>query len=920
MTSPIETLGELVFSGVPSNAAYDLVKLGWTRFTKKSWEELFLDAFKRAFNSEKEQLKKYARNDGEISLDLRALREVLKHKLAPSPYLGTYTAILANDFSAKLASAMADRGVLIIGGQNLPPEGYAHLVLNIVRYAREYFRLSVRDNEEAFRRMMQEVAEVNYGNTQETRRLLNDLYTYLGNQFDLIIDKLNAIYEIAEKIYDHQTGRIRPTWHRSPFPGLRRFTDREAEIFFGRDREITELIFRMETQRLVVVTGASGSGKSSLVWAGVIAKVKDRFHWIRFTPAPRGTGDNPFMALATELQPLLETKNYTTQAIAAELNARPEALDELCAIAAQSVGEILLFIDQLEELFTLVSSDFRASFIEMLACTSQFEHVRCILTVRSDFYPHCIETKLEEILRTVTYTLFVPKLGALYEMIARPALLAGFTFESGLAQRIIDDTGYEPGGLALMAYLLDELYQRSQKRGDNLLTFEDYDDLGGVQGAIAMRAEHTYAELSGKDDDKDTNMQRIFWKLVVVDEYGTATRQRCLIEQFDESEHALVTAFTNAHLLITYEGFVEVAHEALFRSWERLKDWIAKAQEDLILLRHMRTAAAMWEANNRSRDFLWLGDRGQDAEAMIARLKPDLNDTERAFARPEAEHLLDEITDIRTVHIRRSEISTRLHQLNYTLPGTGLREDGLPDILWLPVDGSNHIYEFKFGKFEVKPFYIAKYLTTYVQFEAFLDHPDGIDQNPEWWRDMPESYQNQGLVNQRQPYTNFPRDSVSWYQAVAFARWLDAQLRHANLLPDSSLQVRLPTEWEWQWAAMGGAESREVPWKGRFEHGYANTIEAGLGRPIAVGMYPHGAAVCGALDMAGNLCEWCQNERSNPSILNGFNNNNTKALRGGSFHEHEWVAATAYRHDDNPHRDSSDYGFRLIVGATIDSL
>ena len=256
----------------------------------------------------------------------------------------------------------------------------------------------------------------------------------------------------------------------------------------------------------------------------------------------------------------------------------------------------------------------------------------------------------------------------------------------------------------------------------------------------------------------------------------------------------------------------------------------------------------------------------------------------------------------------------------------------IPDILWCDVDvPEDAIIQIDGDPFQVQPFKIAKYLVTYEQFQAFVEHPNGFE-NPDWWRDMPEKYQKQSLDDPRQPYTNYPRDSVSWYQAVAYARWLDASYREAGLMTqivahlpfalrekglgdEGKWQIRLPTEWEWQWAAQNGAEVRQYPWEGgEWDGRLCNTSEAGVGRTTAVGMYPHGAASCGALDMAGNLREWCQNDHGDPTVVDGFGNGNSKVLRGGSFYHDRRLAAAAYRYSRyNPNNDGSSSGFRLVV-------
>jgi formylglycine-generating enzyme required for sulfatase activity len=234
------------------------------------------------------------------------------------------------------------------------------------------------------------------------------------------------------------------------------------------------------------------------------------------------------------------------------------------------------------------------------------------------------------------------------------------------------------------------------------------------------------------------------------------------------------------------------------------------------------------------------------------------------------------------------------------------------------------------GPLIIKPFFIAQYQVTYAQYQAFVEAEDGFD-NLEWWQDFPENYRRQPLSDQVTKNANYPRDSVSWYQSVAFARWLDAKYRKLGLfgqLPvgtpyEANLdewQIRLPTEWEWQWAAQGGTEARAYPWGG-WRRSMANTSDSGLGRAIAVGMYPHGGAECGALDMAGNLYEWCQNDTGDPAIVDGYSNGNSKVLRGGSFNYFQNYAAASYRsYRSSPYSRYHDYGFRVVVSAPIASL
>jgi hypothetical protein len=295
------------------------------------------------------------------------------------------------------------------------------------------------------------------------------------------------------------------------------------------------------------------------------------------------------------------------------------------------------------------------------------------------------------------FVLLAPKLGALHEMITRPAERAGLQFEDQLVQRIIDDTGTEPGALALMAFALWQLCETLKGTG-SLLTHAAYDGFKGVHGAIGKRAEDTFNSLKGKKTVLETAFGCVFRELVEVNEHGVGTRRRARLSRLtggDEAE-AMVSALTDARLLVTgrgedHEPMVEVAHEAIFTSWPRVKTWIEATGDDLRLRRQVSQATTAWEAGGHAKKFIWPDDRVVDVVGMLERLGLDsnqLSDSERLFLGPiDRETMPAELDDPSTSHERRAAIGVRLSLLGDPRPGVGLRADDLPDIAWCEVPG-----------------------------------------------------------------------------------------------------------------------------------------------------------------------------------------------------------------------------------------
>ena len=242
-------------------------------------------------------------------------------------------------------------------------------------------------------------------------------------------------------------------------------------------------------------------------------------------------------------------------------------------------------------------------------------------------------------------------------------------------------------------------------------------------------------------------------------------------------------------------------------------------------------------------------------------------------------------------------------------PGVALRYDTklrrkVPDIAWVEVPAGEFIYQYG-EKIKLPSFHIARFPVTNAQFQAFIDDPEGYG-NPCWWEGLAERFEQPD-----QPgwdYANHPRVKVSWVEAVAFCRWLSQLLGN---------EVRLPTEQEWEKAARG-LKGFAYPWGNGFKPGYAN-INKGYGKagPVlldqtsAVGIYPQGKSPYGALDMAGNILEWCLNEYDQPQRT-GMAGEAFRVARGGSWYYIEDYARCPIRARPRPDDRDHDLGFRVV--------
>lgn len=258
--------------------------------------------------------------------------------------------------------------------------------------------------------------------------------------------------------------------------------------------------------------------------------------------------------------------------------------------------------------------------------------------------------------------------------------------------------------------------------------------------------------------------------------------------------------------------------------------------------------------------------------------------------------MLEELGAITTNHFRRVIIGDNLARQSDPRPGIVLNSNGLPDLEWCEVSAGS--IEFDGLRLSIDRFCIGKYPITWAQYETFVQAPDGFGDDANW-----SGFRPTEPGQQRNRSGNHPAENVSWFDALAFCRWLSRRLDQI---------VGLPFEWEWQLAATGGSDARLYPWGPAWDPRLANTEESTLRRTTAVGMYPAGESPVGALDMSGNVWEWCVNSHDEPRRT-GSGTRSPRAVRGGSWHWDRESAYSMLRSMDMPDIRVPDHGFRIVA-------
>jgi WD40 repeat protein len=425
----------------------------------------------------------------------------------------------------------------------------------------------------------------------------------------------------------------------NPYRGLFAFRPEHAHLFFGRETFTNKLSQATKSRSLVAVLGASGSGKSSVVFAGLVPALDATGQWLFTTLRP---GDDPFLALANALVPLYETDLSKTKRLVAarELSASLKAgkllLSDVLNFIRQSQPNhrFLIIADQFEELYTLCrDSDTRQHFLDVLlqiADKPPSSSTRLVLTLRADFLGQAsLYRPFADALQGAT-ELIGPMTGKeLTEAVAQPAALQGVQFEDKLVDRILDDVGEEEGSLPLLEFGLTELWQHQSQR---TLTHVAYEEIGRAKGALSVHANQVYQHLSPNEQKQ---ARRIFVQLVNPG-VGTEDTRRLATRTELEQDWLLVAKLASERLLVTNQvenelDTVEVVHEALISNWTQLRTWIDQDREFRTWQQGFRAELQQWQEMNQDEGALLRGAPLAVATKKLAERPADLNEAERDF-------------------------------------------------------------------------------------------------------------------------------------------------------------------------------------------------------------------------------------------------------------------------------------------------
>jgi hypothetical protein len=422
------------------------------------------------------------------------------------------------------------------------------------------------------------------------------------------------------------------------------FQEIDASNFFGREEFTRQLLDAVQQEPLIAVLGPSGSGKSSVVFAGLFPRLREQGNWLIATFRP---SSEPFQSLAAILLPYLEPdlsetdRLVETRKFAHGLSDGTLLLEDVVNRIIQKspgVARILLVADQFEELYTLCAEpNVRQNFLDILLDILALQPFQrnpkfsFIFTLRADFLEQALAYRpLADAIQDASLMLGPMQIDELTQAIEEPAENLGVSFEKGLVERILDDVGDEAGNLPLLEFALTTLWEKQQNR---VLSHESYNEIGKVAGALTRHADQTFAALS---DEEKTAVRSILIQLIKPGEGTEDTRRIALKHELDQDGWTLVQRLADARLVVTGRNndgheTVEVVHEALIRNWQQLREWMAEDRAFRVWQERLRSARRQWQAAQQDEGALLRGIPLSEAEGWLTERSQFLSHSEQQF-------------------------------------------------------------------------------------------------------------------------------------------------------------------------------------------------------------------------------------------------------------------------------------------------
>lgn len=707
----------------------------------------------------------------------------------------------------------------------------------------------------------------------------------------------------------------------SPYPGLMYFTKYYASVFFGRDSETEDVLDRMclPEGRFILVSGNSGTGKSSLVDAGVLSEIE----WKR-APLP-GTatclcvrmvpshGYHPFSALMGALHPYTTRAGLDPKRIETELIASPSRLAHFLQLILSKGTEhdaLVLFLDQTEELFTAQDPDAANRFLKSLVEATHGKRLWVLATIRSDHLHHCHEhVEMRAVLSgNGHYALGPIKPFLLPDLILKPARCAGLKITDHLAQRILHDMGPQGGHLPLLGFVLNQLFKQ---RLNCELSEAVYEQLGGIQGAIAHHAADVEAAVQREQGTVvATLLPKLFQSLVIMDAERLPTRRRPLRSQFSAAMMPLIDVLIHERLLYTeaqdQSATVSISHEALFGAWPSLREYVAKNQKQLMDQTLLESRARKWVEMDEPW-FSGLASGREYRDFRRAEVTGTVSTKNYLYASRRALCILNSGIAIVILLILGT---TWLWQKGYGLEQASLKIRSLfrsihvfPEMIMVDggafrqgdTRGDGAPVERPVHTVKIRPFALGRFEVTFEEYDRYAiaeGQPFPGDQG--WGRG------------------SHPVINVSWEDARHYAMWLS----HETGKP-----FRLPTESEWEYAARN--RDKDENWAGtsadeKVGH-YAVYAATSHNRTAPVGKRTNNSL--GLYDMSGNVWEWvedCWHDNYKDAPGDGLawkeaggENCSRRVARGGAWGDDPVFLRSSSRFYFAAELKGGDIGFRL---------